>query len=241
MTTNRYAPIPYKSLRAPSAAVTGLAVLVGTAAAGGMLLSLGAVPAGDEAPAAFPVARLAAALAQAGFWAGSLAVLLWWLASAYRNLPALGAEWPTFTPARAVAWWFVPVANLVRPLQAMIEVWRGSDPSRLRPEGYPMPDAQRTVPAVWWVTFVAGAAAVTVSVWAVLDLGPGPVQRFVTFVSHGVVLAASALTVWMVRRITHWQERRYRLLLGDAVLHHASCLDPTGWHPPVRPARVRLS
>ncbi len=229
MTTNRYAPIPYKSARLPCVAVTYLLALTAAAAVGGMLLSIAVVPAGDGLAAmAFPVARRTVVLAQAGFWAASLAALLWWLASVYRNLPALGAKWPTFTPARAVAWWFVPVANFVRPLQAMIDVWRGSDPSRLRPEGYPVPAVRRTVPAVWWVTFVAGTASVAVGVWAVLSVGPGPVQRLATFVSHGVVLAASGLTVWMAGRITHWQERRWRLLFGDAALHHAACLDPTG-------------
>jgi hypothetical protein len=245
MTTNHYAPIPYKSARLPCAAATSLLALTAAAAVGGLLLSVAAVPAAGAGRTSmtFGAARIGFALAQAGLWTVSLAALLWWLASAYRNLPALGAPWPAFTPGQAVAWWFVPPANLYLPFREVFEMWRASDPSRQRPEGYAVPDAHRAWPATWWVAFLAGAVAVVAGVWAVFGLGPGPVQRLAAVASHAVVLASSGLTIWMVRRITEWQARHYRLVVGDALAHHAACLDPSAWRTRPRaegPVRVSL-
>jgi hypothetical protein len=228
MITNHYSPIPYRPARLPCRAVTLLAALVAAAALGGVLVSAGTVPEAGriDSLSAAGAGRIALAVAQAGFWAASVAALLWWLASAYRNLPALGAVWPKFTPATAVGWWFVPVANLVRPLEAILEVWRASDPTRLRPEGYAVPESKRWMPAAWWAAFVLGAVAVATGVWAAIGLGPGPVQRVVLAASHGVVLASAGATLWLVRRLTRWQERHWGRIVADALAHHAACLDP---------------
>ncbi len=51
-----------------------------------------------------------------------------WLHRSNRNLRSLGNRHLEFTPFSAVGWWFVPIANLVCPYQAVAEIWRGSDP-----------------------------------------------------------------------------------------------------------------
>ena len=70
-------------------------------------------------------------LLSVAYWAELLCAavaFLVWLHRASRNLPALGARDLEFTPAGAVDCFFMPIANLVWPYQAVAEVARGSDP-----------------------------------------------------------------------------------------------------------------
>ncbi|MGH7746783.1 MAG: DUF4328 domain-containing protein, partial [Candidatus Dormibacteria bacterium] len=55
------------------------------------------------------------------------AVFLLWLYRAVSNGPALGAGGLRFSPRWAIGWWFVPIAFLVRPFQAIMEAWRSAD------------------------------------------------------------------------------------------------------------------
>ena len=59
------------------------------------------------------------------FGACAFAALRWiYLANA--NAHALGAEGMQFTPGWAVGWYFVPIASLWKPYQAMKEIWQAS-------------------------------------------------------------------------------------------------------------------
>jgi hypothetical protein len=53
-------------------------------------------------------------------------LILVWIYRANANARALGATGLQFTPAWAVGWFFVPVANLVKPFDAVKEIWRAS-------------------------------------------------------------------------------------------------------------------
>lgn len=55
-------------------------------------------------------------------------MLLWcvWLYRAYRRLQRAGVEELRHSPGWAVAWYFIPLANLVKPYQVMMELWRRS-------------------------------------------------------------------------------------------------------------------
>jgi len=45
------------------------------------------------------------------------------------NLRALGAAQLKYTPGWAVAWWFIPIANIVMPYLTMRELYKASDPA----------------------------------------------------------------------------------------------------------------
>jgi hypothetical protein len=60
----------------------------------------------------------------------TIVIFLMWLHRAYRNLPALGAPKPRFSPSGAVWAWFIPILNLWRPYQILREVWQVSNPGR---------------------------------------------------------------------------------------------------------------
>jgi hypothetical protein len=49
-----------------------------------------------------------------------------WIVLAHRNLDALGAHYLDFRPGWAVGWFFIPIANLWKPFQAMRSLWRHS-------------------------------------------------------------------------------------------------------------------
>lgn len=51
-----------------------------------------------------------------------------WIHRANRNARALGAADMQFTPGWCVGWWFIPVANIFKPYQAVAELFRASDP-----------------------------------------------------------------------------------------------------------------
>jgi hypothetical protein len=55
-------------------------------------------------------------------------VVVWclWQHRAQRNVVELTAGGLGFTPGWAVGWWFIPLANLVKPFQAVRELWKAS-------------------------------------------------------------------------------------------------------------------
>ncbi len=77
-----------------------------------------------------------------------------WVHRAARNLVGLGRHGMTFTPGWCVGWFFVPFANLVKPLQAMQEVWRASGPEAR--EGYWATAPTTPLFGLWWATWLIG-------------------------------------------------------------------------------------
>jgi hypothetical protein len=55
---------------------------------------------------------------------------LMWTHRVYQNLGALGAKHLEHSPGWAVGWWFVPIANFIKPCMVMAEIWRHSVPER---------------------------------------------------------------------------------------------------------------
>ena len=51
-----------------------------------------------------------------------------WVYRANANARALGAEEMRFSPGWSVGWFFIPIANLFVPFQAVNEIYRASDP-----------------------------------------------------------------------------------------------------------------
>src|SRR5207245_6095156 len=51
---------------------------------------------------------------------------LMWIYRGNLNVRALGAEGMTFTPGWSVGWYFVPIAHLWKPYQAMKEIWKAT-------------------------------------------------------------------------------------------------------------------
>lgn len=78
-----------------------------------------------------------------------------WLNRAAHNVRAFhpGAHFD-FTTGWVVGWWFVPFANLVKPLRAVQEIWRASEPDCVRSDrsflGAPVPGLM----SLWWGAWI---------------------------------------------------------------------------------------
>ena len=56
-----------------------------------------------------------------------------WIYRTNRNLAALSGEEMRFTPGWSVGWYFIPIANLFKPYQAMKEIWEISHKNQSEP------------------------------------------------------------------------------------------------------------
>ncbi|HTG47312.1 MAG TPA: DUF4328 domain-containing protein [Actinomycetota bacterium] len=144
-------------------------------------------------------------------------IVLWliWQHRATSNLWAWGRPNLRISPGWAVAWWFIPFANLVMPFRAVRELDRRSPGP-----GAPFPGGPLL--GAWWATYLLGtytagiAAVVAVlrGVWASFDVigadeGPRTVDLSASFHAIapwtlvGAVLTAIAavLAILVVRRI----------------------------------------
>ncbi len=127
-----------------------------------------------------------------------------WLHRTVANLPELGARNLRFTPGWAVGWWFVPIANLVKPFQAMGEAWTASSPEHDAPLGVLLP--------LWWGLLVLGEV---VSRLVVIRSGGDDItglrnSAVVDIVASVVLMLAALLCVVVVRRLTERQEITHR-------------------------------
>jgi hypothetical protein len=73
-----------------------------------------------------------------------------WTYRASANIHALGGQGIRFTPSWAVAWYWIPIANLWMPYQVMSEIWRLS-----RNPVEPQSDATSRLLAWWWFCWLA--------------------------------------------------------------------------------------
>ena len=90
-----------------------------------------------------------------------------WIHRAHANLHESGADGLEFTPGWAVGWYFIPFANLIKPFQAMRELWCASHATYDRFGS----EAPAEVKA-WWGAWIAGNILSSVST-RVIVMGQG--------------------------------------------------------------------
>lgn len=84
---------------------------------------------------------------------GALIAFCFWLYRASQNLHALGVPELRFSPRMAVGWFFIPLMNLFRPYQVMVELWKASSATA------DTDWRKQPVPALvgwWWVLLTLG-------------------------------------------------------------------------------------
>jgi hypothetical protein len=87
-----------------------------------------------------------------------------WMYRASANLRGLGRYGMEFSPGWCAGWFFVPFANLVKPVQAMAEIWRASDPNES--EGTWAKSSSTPLIAVWWAAWLVSSSMAWVSLLA---------------------------------------------------------------------------
>ncbi len=137
----------------------------------------------------------------------SIVGFLLWIHQAARNADALGPR-GEFSPGWSVGWWFIPVANLWKPLQVMSEIWNRSHPSAMSPH----------LLWPWWGAWVVGNSAGWLVTWNTFSEG-GPITpralimlNRTDMVGDILLLVALILAVVLVWQISNAQERRRREL-----------------------------
>ena len=215
-------PRPYESARFRStfvvvflgvnavAILLGMVVDVAYIVAGGRLDSLG-----DAATIAFGLIAVVFLIAYYGSLIPSIVLFCMWLHRVVRNMPALGAPDPRWTPAGAVGRCFIPFLNFVHPYLSTVDAWRGSDARQLRAD---LPARnQLPVPPLllgWWVAWLAGRMISVFSNSLIGSSDPATVTSgaYIDLVANLVIVVAAGLAILVVRQLTARQDLKQELI-----------------------------
>lgn len=138
-----------------------------------------------------------------------------WIVRAQKNARALGAKGFTISPGWALGYFFVPIINLIRPYQAMCELWRGSHSPESGASGSP-PALVGAWWGVWIIGGIVGQASARFSSRAT-DISDFEISTQISMASDVLGIGACALAFVLVSRITEAQESAHH---GDAGFSH---------------------
>lgn len=132
-----------------------------------------------------------------------VAGVLWciWQHRAHSNLRAFGRNGLRYTPGWAVGWWFIPIASLWKPLGAMSELWKASEPSD-DPNAWLRARAWWAL-GLWWACWIVGnlldlvASAMQVE----SDLSTVASSDIVAVIARLVEIAAAVFAAVILRDI----------------------------------------
>lgn len=133
---------------------------------------------------------------------GTAIIVGMWIYRAHANLHDAGIPALEFTPGWAVGWYFVPLANLFKPLQAMRELWSNSLDSARAVNG----GVQGHV-GQWWAAWLLGSTLSNIASRIGISQNSGLLQGgFLIDSSANVALiAAAVLLAQIVRQVTEAQ------------------------------------
>jgi hypothetical protein len=131
----------------------------------------------------------------------SVVVGCMWQFRGQRNLTLAGRPSLRFTPGWAVGWWFIPIANLWKPFQAVRELWSRSDP-----------DERSYVVRGWWVLGLWWATWLISNFTFWYDGGTTSVRDDivvdqVAIVGNVATIASAVLAIVIVRAVAGRQAR----------------------------------
>lgn len=81
-------------------------------------------------------------------------LILKWIYRANYNARQLGASDMQFTPGWSIGWYFIPIANLWKPYQAMKEIWKASS----NPQSWNSQAVSSLLPWWWFFWIVSNMA-----------------------------------------------------------------------------------
>jgi hypothetical protein len=143
-----------------------------------------------------------------------------WIRRANQNASALGARGMEFTPGWAAGWFFVPIANLFKPYQAMREIYQASDPDRddesdeaalhsLHWSNEPAPTQMK----LWWGTWILMSFLDNSSFRLSFRDDPASQAASAWLGAAGALVAipCTVLVIWLVFEIDDRQARRHAM------------------------------
>lgn len=142
----------------------------------------------------------------------TVVVFLMWLSRANKNLTPLRARNVEFSPGWAVGWWFIPLANLVKPFQVVSEVWNESDPETDADAGF-LSNSVGTpnLIYVWWFFWIVSNIASNASsrMFDSTDAKSLEISGYFFIAAGFLTVIAAILAIKVVRGITLRQEARF--------------------------------
>jgi Domain of unknown function (DUF4328) len=114
----------------------------------------------------------------------TVVVFAMWIYRVASNTHALGSPNLRFRPGWAVGWYFVPIANLWKPYQAMKEIWRAS-----KNPGAWQSETTSAVLGWWWFWWITSSICGRISMR--LSLQAEALDELITV--SPVIIAASAI------------------------------------------------
>lgn len=143
----------------------------------------------------------------------TVVTFLMWLYRIFANLPAVRSDQTEFTPGWAVGWWFIPLANLIKPYQAVRTAWAESDPEVDLEQGF-LTSVQPAAPGfmtIWWAFWIIGNITSNISNRIDPFSNPGiqSVAGAVAIFESLIWLVGSILAIKVVSNITERQEQRF--------------------------------
>jgi hypothetical protein len=134
----------------------------------------------------------------------AVVVVAMWIHRAHANLHDAGVDGLEFTPGWAVGWYFVPFANLLKPFQAMRELWTMSHGETDR-FGAEAPSEVKA----WWAAWIVGNILSTVSTRILISGGGGAssitVGNTVGAAGTAVIVLAAVLLAKVIAGVTQAQ------------------------------------
>jgi hypothetical protein len=119
---------------------------------------------------------------------------LLWVHQAATNARGYGHAGLEFTPGWCVGWWFIPIASLWKPYQALKEVWLASDPSTVG-SGDSMVWRHGSVPStfpLWWTAYIlSGMVGLAGGTWSAV----AQIQKTDTSMATVVTLGAQLFNI----------------------------------------------
>lgn len=144
------------------------------------------------------------ALIYLGVYIVTAVFFLRWVFVANRNARALGASDMHHTPGWSVGWYFIPIAHLWKPYQAMKEIYLASNPDAA--ENWKEGKSPGFLP-LWWAIWICGNIVGQISMRMTLH---GADSTGVDMIGGVLDFALIAMGVVMVNTMYDWQNRKYR-------------------------------
>lgn len=133
-----------------------------------------------------------------------------WTYLSNRNARLLGASDMDFTPAWAVGWYFVPIANLWKPYQALKETFKASHPDFA--EDWKQAAHPEILP-VWWTLWILASfvgQAVFRTTFRAETLEELITSSSITLVSDVLDIPLGIVVVLLVSKLQTWQSEKHR-------------------------------
>lgn len=141
------------------------------------------------------------------------AILLFtWLHKAYANLHQSGTSDLRFTPGWAIGWFFIPLANLFKPYQAVSDLWKASrwGPSSSWVASWRDLPGSPVVPLWWglWLVAILMGYVAMVMTPAGAEIDEWIAYDYVYMASNAISAVSFLLTAYLIRSVTRFQTDR---------------------------------